>query len=63
MPETGKGPIHENENVCVRRLHGCALDFMHLLVMGAAEIAKPITNIRRRCTRNFGHVVDFLCQK
>ena len=34
---------HSAANVCVWRLHGCVLDFMHLSAMGVAEIAE-LTN-------------------
>lgn len=31
---------HSTKNVCLRKLFGCMLDFIHLLVMSVAEIAK-----------------------
>lgn len=32
--------LPQRESVCQRTLHGCILDFMHLLVMSVAETAK-----------------------
>ena len=33
---------HSPANVCLWRLHGCVLHFMHLSAMGVAEIAEYI---------------------
>ena len=32
--------LHSTDNVCLWRLYGCVLDFIHLSATGAAEIAE-----------------------
>ena len=46
---------HSTANVCVWRLHGCVLDFIHLLAMGMDELAES-TNLKS-CPHAFSHVV------
>jgi len=46
---------HSTGSVCLWRLHGCVLDFIHLSAMGVAEIAES-TNYKG-CLHTFGHVI------
>ena len=46
---------HCTVNVCRWRLHGCVLDFIHLLAMGVVEIADSTHS--KGCPHTLGHVV------
>ena len=46
---------HSNASVCLWRLHGCVLDFMHLSATDVAQIATS-THFEG-CPHLFGHVV------
>jgi hypothetical protein len=48
-------------NVCLWRLHGCMLGFIHQSATGVAEIAES-TNLKG-CPHTFGHVVYFVSLK
>ena len=46
---------HSPANVCLWSLYGCVPDFIHLSIMGVAEIAES-TN-EKGCPHTFGQVV------
>jgi hypothetical protein len=49
---------HSTANVCLWRLHGCVLNYIHRSATDVAEIAKS-TNLKG-CPHTYGHVV-YLC--
>ena len=46
---------HSTANVCLWRLHGCVLNFIHLSAASVAKIAKS-THLKG-CPHTFGYVV------
>ena len=50
---------HSTANVCLQRLHGCVLDFIHLSAVGVSEKAES-TNVKG-CPHTFVYLVYITC--